>query len=844
MATYDHGSLFVTEVSADHNTVIVPRRLFPLDTGISLSPGIHYFLLQLYDKEGDLVHEYYETASVLCADEKVYTIEIQTDIKTGERTYIYTDALSGMTPEEVGNLPFFIRYGRVCRLSQDGTVEYYLDRKSLATDIPLKDTGEHAPNANKLKDNGKYGSIMMEYPLFYYKFHGSGYIQIDQLYPVKIKSGKNHVALIMNDGSLWTTGDNSYGQLCRNGGRDTLKRVGDDLINIDYNEYEVVDVSCGYNHTVFIVENRNDKTRKVYSAGSNSYGQLCRAGSGVREITIPTVKQDGTPYDNTGVNRIQNDNCLSVECGAYHTHFLFAVGEKSDQYTQDGNITYRRVLINSGRNAYGELCRGYTGGDAGVVELPGMPISISSRAYHSIIITADETALENKVIDYGISYSCGTNYYSNLCRTSIDKYDVNVLPITFGTIKNAYTGWGSTALIDSNDNLYTCGDNEFFQLGRQGESGSNSELNITSNSVIVKSLSMGENYIAYIDQNDSLWTSGLADYGVLLVDNKNGYNLKDTGYKAQIIGTGFYFTGFVSNNIYHCAGNNTYKQLGREQKESSVDIDGTVHTNNGITTIYKPESNEKQITRISLSENQVDNTWDTFHSYNGRLVNNLYISLFPAKVHNIPKPTAFSHDLWDDITTPIDERYTQQYPADAIISSKNNGKKYQVLSYEQVTMIRILSLFLFQNENIDYFFGDNEVNDILVSPIFVDGIKLDKLDEKTVLSLQNINTQEYENIAEYNEDRVKYTCEYYNDNTHKLLPRTLIDNQTESSIDFSDTATTMKMSINGHYDLSKTDEEIPYYFMTYGGSLGNMIKVDGRYNTEPIIVQISDNGNV
>ena len=80
----------------------------------------------------------------------------------------------------------------------------------------------------------------------------------------KIYCGENHTFILKNDGTLWGCGRNEYGQL---GLGDTTNRTT--FTQITTNTDDIKEICCGYNHTFIL---KNDGT--LWSAGNNYNGQL------------------------------------------------------------------------------------------------------------------------------------------------------------------------------------------------------------------------------------------------------------------------------------------------------------------------------------------------------------------------------------------------------------------------------------------------------------------------------------------------------------------------------------------------------------------------------------------
>ena len=165
----------------------------------------------------------------------------------------------------------------------------------------------------------------------------------------QIYCGHYHTLILKNDGTLWGCGYNGYGQL---GLGDTNNRTT--FTEITTNADDVKQVYCGYEHTLIL---KNDGT--LWGSGRNNWGQLGLGDTTDRttftEITtnVSDIKQvccghyhtlilknDGTLWgcgingsgelglgDNTNRTTFTQittsaDNIKSVCCGGYHTVVL------------------------------------------------------------------------------------------------------------------------------------------------------------------------------------------------------------------------------------------------------------------------------------------------------------------------------------------------------------------------------------------------------------------------------------------------------------------------------------------------------------------------------------------
>ena len=136
----------------------------------------------------------------------------------------------------------------------------------------------------------------------------------------EIYCGQNHTFILKNNGTLWGTGYNGYGQL---GLGDTSNR--NTFTEITNNTNDIKSVYCGSNHT-FILKNNGT----LWGTGHNGYGQL-----GLKDT------DNRTTFTQVIINA---DDVKLVDCGSEHTLIL----------ENDG------TLWGCGANGYGQLGLGNT----------------------------------------------------------------------------------------------------------------------------------------------------------------------------------------------------------------------------------------------------------------------------------------------------------------------------------------------------------------------------------------------------------------------------------------------------------------------------------------------------
>ena len=226
-------------------------------------------------------------------------------------------------------------------------------------------------------------------------------------------------------------------------------------------------------------------------------------------------------------------------------------------------------VFSFGNNQYGQLGLGNNDNRSVPVQIQNIKAkSISCGESHSIIID-----LQDNVFSFGRNFSGELGLGDVIDRN----YPVQVtLPINEENFldehiavkaKSVACGGYHTMLIDLEDNLYSCGNNTYYQLGLPGN---NNKLIPTPFNRKIKSVATGGFHTIIIDLEDNVWTFGYNDFGQLGLGNTD--NKKEpisvllankTEIKAQKIICGYLHSVIIDleNDIY-VFGSSIYNQLG------------------------------------------------------------------------------------------------------------------------------------------------------------------------------------------------------------------------------------------------------------------------------------------
>ncbi|KAL0484689.1 Herc, partial [Acrasis kona] len=230
---------------------------------------------------------------------------------------------------------------------------------------------------------------------------------------VKICTGFVHSVALTLNGKVYTFGCGDDGKLGYIPGANSIDSSRPNLVTQLQNEF-VVDVSAGYNHTMFLT-----RRGAVCGAGNNSYSQLCCS----QNFKSGTV-QHALEYD-----RLQ---IIKIVCGYYHTILISATGKVyykgkdspdqddlgeitslNDQHIVSAGAGYSHTIFLTKRGqvyVYGDNSAGQLGLDELVFHtipklLPNLEqiVSCDGGYYHTIFLSKD-----------GSVYTAGSSQYGKL----------------------------------------------------------------------------------------------------------------------------------------------------------------------------------------------------------------------------------------------------------------------------------------------------------------------------------------------------------------------------------------------------------------------------------------------
>nr|QBK90167.1 MAG: F-box and regulator of chromosome condensation repeat protein [Pithovirus LCPAC102] len=185
--------------------------------------------------------------------------------------------------------------------------------------------------------------------------------------------------------------------------------------------------------------------------------------------------------------------------------------------------------------------------------------AVSCGGRHTIIIDENDEV-----------WSCGDNQFGQLgLGSGINKYTIIPVPtkLSFNNkVKQISSGNDHIMIIDENNEVWSCGSNEHGQLGLGLDNDINKNILTKINfNYKVKYVSCGYTHSMIIDENNELWGFGQNNDGQLgLGDyiNKNIPTKIRLNYKTKLVSCGVSYTIIIDeNNELWSLGHNRYNQM-------------------------------------------------------------------------------------------------------------------------------------------------------------------------------------------------------------------------------------------------------------------------------------------
>lgn len=364
-----------------------------------------------------------------------------------------------------------------------------------------------------------------------------GYLEIGgppELTLVQIACGTDHTLFLFSDGSVYSCGRNTFGELAR------VVETGS-VTNVNLGKIEalsnIIGIGAGNGHSIFL---RQDGA--MFTCGRNQFGQLGRA--------VPTGTENTI---NLGQITELGTDVASIICGENHNLIIM----------KDGTVQ------SCGSNGNGQLARVVDTGNETTVNLGIIP------GLTNIVFVSANTSTSAFISSSGSVYNAGYNTFGTLGRVTPSGTESfsNLGEFTNLTeIEKVSHGTNFTIFQKTDKTIWTCGRNNYGQLGRIGPEGSETSINLEQVTSLtnVSDFKAGNSHAIYTLEDGRTFTCGRNQYGQLGRSGTDGStttaNLEQvtalTNVNLICAGNLTSFWQLTGGAIYN-AGNNGNGPLGR-----------------------------------------------------------------------------------------------------------------------------------------------------------------------------------------------------------------------------------------------------------------------------------------
>ena len=307
----------------------------------------------------------------------------------------------------------------------------------------------------------------------------------------EVEISDTHSAALKADGTVWTWGDNTYGQL---GTGDNNAKASPIKVTALEN---IIDISVGYYNTVCVKE---DGT--VWSFGYNGYGQLGDGTGSERNTPVQVIKEDGTELK----------NIVKVAAGTYKTVALDADGNVWIWGYRYGSTARKLSGLEKIIDISANYAADYTGKVFKIDDLTELEVEnvirISEGYNHTLLLRQD-----------GKGYSFGENGKGQLGLGNSKNCDIptfikSTLETELTDIKELKAGKEFSMAVLENGDTYVWGSNENYKLATTQET---NQVYPKKNDKIQNTMFIeaGAENGAIIDNDGFVYTWGLGKYGAL-----------------------------------------------------------------------------------------------------------------------------------------------------------------------------------------------------------------------------------------------------------------------------------------------------------------------------------------
>ncbi|AEC01303.1 fimbrillin family protein [Parasphaerochaeta coccoides] len=324
-----------------------------------------------------------------------------------------------------------------------------------------------------------------------------------------VSAGADHTMILKNNGTLWATGRNIYGQLGIN--TITYTDIPAQVTGTSTGTLPTVaSVATGKYHTIIVgtILNPNDR---LLANGRNDLGQL-----GLGDFNTPVTLPRQILFT-TGTEPLPA--VASVAAGSHHTLLvdttgkLWATGNNSGGQLGDGTSGY-----GANKNFLVPVTSTSTG------NLPAV-MSVAAGNEHTMIVGTNGTLWATGFNNYG-QLGIGNDEDKNTPMQVTDT-TIGSLP----TVESVAAGGYHTMIVDTDGKLWATGFDEYGQLGL-GNSGMDFHITtpeqVSSMGSDVAAVYAGLNHTMIVKKDGTLWATGDNEFGQLGLGDSGSGNHRTT----------------------------------------------------------------------------------------------------------------------------------------------------------------------------------------------------------------------------------------------------------------------------------------------------------------------------
>lgn len=402
-------------------------------------------------------------------------------------TYVYVNS-QVVTVDKEGTYKLSASLNNEFNLIQDVIDDNNMEYKSLNEDIATV-------NSNGMITGKEYGKVEIVVTHTITNKTTSVFVNVvpdGKVAVPEVENSYTHTAALKADGTVWTWGDNTYGQLGI-GNRDS-KSVPTQVADLE----NVIDISVGYYDTVAVKQDGS-----VWSFGYNKYGQLGDATTSDKIAPTQVLKTDGTPLEDIIKVAGGTDKTIALDLDGNVWVWGYGYSASATKLT-----TVEKIIDISESYAVDQAGNVFEIANGAKLEINNI-VRVSEGYNHALFLSYD-----------GKGYSIGDNTYGQLGIGTTQNSDVpKAIKDENGTkdltnIKELKAGKGFSIGLSKDGDTYVWGSNDNYTLATTQSTNQvvpkkNDQI---QNAIFIEA---GMNNASIINEEGFVYGWGLGTYGAI-----------------------------------------------------------------------------------------------------------------------------------------------------------------------------------------------------------------------------------------------------------------------------------------------------------------------------------------